>query len=135
MTATATTQCRPMQGWLDWIETRTWALSLLLVLATIALYYPVHSHPFLNYDDTSYVTDNRHVQAGVTWETVEWAFTTYYEANWHPVTWLSHALDCQLFDLHPAGHHNVNLLLHVINVLLLFWLLYQATGFAGRSFM
>jgi tetratricopeptide (TPR) repeat protein len=120
---------------LHWIETRAWALSLLLVLATVALYYPVHSHPFLNYDDTSYVTDNRHVQAGVTWETVEWAFTTYYEANWHPVTWLSHALDCQLFDLHPAGHHNVNLLLHVINVLLLFWLLYQATGFAGRSFM
>src|SRR5664280_2824112 len=126
---------RPDHGWLHWIETRTWVLSLLLVAATLALYYPVNHHPFVNYDDTVYVTNNPHVQAGLDWDTVKWAFTTYDEANWHPLTWLSHALDYQLFQLNPAGHHDINLLLHVLNVLLLFWVLQQATGFAGRSFM
>ncbi len=72
---------------------------------------------------------------GLTWKTVRWAFTTYRVGTWHPVTWLSHALDCQLFDLDPAGPHDVNLLLHVLNVVLLFWVLQQATGFTGRSFM
>jgi hypothetical protein len=105
------------------------------VVATLALYYPVSHHPFVNYDDTVYVTNNSHVQAGLDWDTVKWAFTTYDEANWHPLTWLSHALDYQLFEQNPAGHHDVNLLLHVLNVLLLFWVLQQATGFAGRSFM
>jgi protein O-mannosyl-transferase len=123
------------QGWLYWIEARTWVLGLLLVVATLALYYPVNSHPFVNYDDTLYVTENAHVQAGLQWKTVKWAFTTYDEANWHPLTWLSHALDYQLFQLNAAGHHDVNLLLHVLNVLLLFWVLLRATGLAGRSFM
>ena len=126
---------RPGPGWLDWIETRTWVLSLLLAVATLALYYPVHHHPFVNYDDSVYVTENPHVQSGLDWDTVKWAFTTYDAGNWHPLTWLSHTLDCQLFELHPAGHHDVNLLLHGLNVLLLFWVLQKATGFAGRSFM
>src|ERR1017187_5086492 len=126
---------RPGNGVLGWIETRTWVLALLLAAATLALYYPVHYHPFVNYDDSSYVTENLHVQSGLDWDTVEWAFTTYDQANWHPLTWLSHALDCQLFDLNPAGHHDVNLLFHVLNALLLFWVLKQATGFAGRSFV
>ena len=68
-------------------------------------------------------------------DTVQWAFTTFDAANWHPITWLSHALDYQLFQLNPAGHHDTNVLLHVCNVLLLFWLLWQATGYAGRSLM
>ena len=135
LTPTMTTQSRPGQGWLHWIEARRWVLSALLVVATLALYYPVHRHPFVNYDDTVYVTANSHVQSGLDWDTVTWAFTTYDEANWHPLTWLSHALDYQLFQLNPAGHHLINLLLHIVNVLLLFWVLYQATGFAGRSFM
>lgn len=126
---------RPGPGWLDWIETRTWVLSLLLAAATLALYYPVHHHPFVNYDDSVYVTANPHVQSGLDWDTVKWAFTTYDAGNWHPLTWLSHTLDCQLFELNPAGHHDVNLLLHGLNVLLLFWVLHKATGFAGRSFM
>ena len=126
---------RPGLAWLDWIETRTWVLGLLLAVATLALYYPVHHHPFVNYDDSIYVTENPHVQSGLDWDTVKWAFTTYDAGNWHPLTWLSHTLDCQLFELNPAGHHDVNLLLHVLNVLLLFWVLQQATGFAGRSFM
>ncbi len=135
LTPTMAAQSRPGQGWLDWIETRTWVLSLLLAAATLALYYPVHHHPFVNYDDSLYVYDNQHVQSPLDWDTVKWAFTTYDEANWHPLTWLSHSLDYQLFALNPAGHHDENLLLHVLNVLLLFWVLQQATGFAGRSFM
>ena len=128
-------QSRLGQGWLGWIETRTWVLSALLVVATLALYYPVHHHPFVNYDDSVYVTENPRVQSGLDWDTVKWAFTTYDAGNWHPLTWLSHTLDYELFELNPAGHHDVNLLLHVLNVLLLFWVLKQATGFAGRSFM
>jgi protein O-mannosyl-transferase len=108
-------------------------LGLLLVLATLALYNPVSRHPFVNYDDDRYVTDNAQVRAGLHWRTVRWAFTSYDEANWHPLTWLSHALDCQLFGLNPAGHHYVNLLLHAANVMLLFWILWRATGCSGRS--
>ena len=104
-----------------------WILSLLLIVATVAVYYPVKDHPFANYDDDAYVTSNPHVQAGVTWETVKWSFTTYEFANWHPLTWLSHALDCQLFGMDPGPHHESNLLLHLLNVLLLFWALAQAT--------
>ncbi len=105
------------------------------MVATVVLYYPAIQHPFVNYDDDGYVTNNLHVQAGLAWDTVAWAFTTYDQANWHPVTWLSHALDCQLFQLDPAGHHGTNVVLHVLNALLLFWVLVQATGFTGRSFM
>jgi Flp pilus assembly protein TadD len=114
---------------------RNLVLGLLLVLATLALYNPVIHHPFVNFDDDRYVTDNTHVRMGLHWDTVRWAFTTYDEANWHPLTWLSHAMDCQIFGLNPAGHHYVNILLHVVNVVLVFWLLWRATEFAGRSFM
>ncbi len=81
------------------------------------------------------MTDNPHVKAGLTPETLAWAFTTYDAANWHPLTWLSHALDYQLFQQDPAGHHDTNLLLHGLNVALLFWVLWQATGYPGRSLM
>ena len=108
---------------------------LLLALATAAVYFPAISHPFCNYDDSVYVIANPHVQSGLTWEMVKWAFSSFDAANWHPVTWLSHALDCQLFYLDPAGHHGVNVALHVINALLLFWVLSVATGFVGRSAM
>ena len=104
-------------------------------MATVALYFRVNGYPFVNYDDTLYVTQNAKVQAGLTSDTVRWAFTTYHVGTWHPVTWLSHALDCQLFDVDPAGPHDVNLLLHVLNVLLVFWVLQRATGYLGRSFM
>lgn len=110
-------------------------LGLLLVVATLALYNPVSHHPFVNYDDDRYVGDNIHVKAGLHWATVQWAFTTYDEANWHPLTWLSHALDCQLYGLNPAGHHYTNVLLHALNVLLLFVVLRRATGSIWRSCM
>ena len=111
------------------------AFSLILVVVTTALYLRVNGFPFVNYDDTLYVTQNTVVQDGVTWNTIRWSFTTYRVGTWHPLTWLSHALDCQLFDLDPAGPHDVNALLHVLNVVLLFWVLQRATGFSGRSFM
>ncbi|MGB9253286.1 MAG: tetratricopeptide repeat protein [Candidatus Korobacteraceae bacterium] len=111
------------------------AFSLILVVITTALYLRVNGFPFVNYDDTIYVTQNTVVQDGVTWNTVRWSFTTYRVGTWHPLTWLSHALDCQLFDLDPAGPHDVNVLLHVLNVVLLFWVLQRATGLSGRSFM
>jgi hypothetical protein len=111
------------------------AFSLILVVITSALYLRVNGFPFVNYDDTIYVTQNPVVQDGVTWNTVRWSFTTYRVGTWHPLTWLSHALDCQLFDLDPAGPHDVNALLHVLNVVLLFWVLQKATGFSGRSFV
>jgi len=111
------------------------AFSLILVLITSALYLRVNGLPFVNYDDPLYVTQNVVVQDGVTWNTLRWSFTTYRVGTWHPLTWMSHALDCQLFDLDPAGPHDVNALLHVLNVVLLFWVLQRATGFSGRSFM
>jgi protein O-mannosyl-transferase len=116
-------------------EKRNLVLGLLLVVATLAIYNPVARHPFVNYDDDRYVTDNLHVRAGLRGATVRWAVTTLDEANWHPLTWLSHALDCQLFGLNPAGHHYVNVLLHAMNALLLFWVLWRATGATGRSWM
>jgi hypothetical protein len=115
--------------------TRPWLISALLVLLTAAVYSPVRSLPFINYDDPGYVVQNSHVQSGLTWNTFVWSLTATEQTNWHPLTWLSHALDCQLFGLNPAGHHLTNLLFHVINVVLLFWLLQKATGATGPSFL
>ena len=106
---------------------------LLLVLATLALYSSVTRAPFLNYDDAAHVTDNLHVRSGLTWNTVVWALQTSETSDWHPITWLSHALDCQLFGLNPAGPHTINVLLHAANAVLLFLILESATGFAWRS--
>jgi tetratricopeptide (TPR) repeat protein len=116
-------------------DKRSLILSLLLLAATLALYNQVSRHPFVNYDDDRYVTSNYHVRAGLTWQTVRWAFTSEDQANWHPLTWISHALDWELFGLNPAGHHYVNLLLHAANALLLFLLLQWTTGFTWRSWM
>lgn len=115
-------------------DMRTVILSLLLVAFTLALYNPVNHFPFINYDDNRYVSDNPRVQAGLTWSTVKWAFTTFYYANWHPLTWMSHALDCQLFHMNPAGHHFTSVLLHAVNVVLLFLLLLWSTRRTGPSF-
>jgi tetratricopeptide (TPR) repeat protein len=94
----------------------------------------VLGHPFIfNYDDDAYVLDNSHVRAGLTWATVAWAVTSTEYSNWHPLTWLSHALDCQLHGLNPTGHHLTSVLIHVVNAVLLFLLLKHATGATGRS--
>ncbi len=129
------TPFQPDKGLSDSANRRTFLLGFLLVVATVAAYYPVKQLPFISVDDRGYVTENINIRYGLSSYTVQWAFTTFREANWHPVTWLSHALDCQLFFLNSARHHESNLLLHVLNVVLLFWILLQATGFAGRSAM
>lgn len=111
------------------------AISAALLIATMALYYPVIHHPFANMDDMGYVYENLHVQEGLTWPTIKWSMVTFDDNNWHPVTWLSHSLDCQLFGIDPAGHHIMNALWHSVDVVVLFWVLLLATGYVGRSFM
>ncbi|MGA8492430.1 MAG: tetratricopeptide repeat protein [Terriglobales bacterium] len=114
---------------------RNFAICLLLAVVTLSIYSPAVGHPFIfNYDDDNYVTNNPHVQAGMTWQTVRWALTST-DTNWHPVTWFSHALDCTLFDLNPHGHHLTNVVFHTLNVVLLFLLLAHATRAPGRSFL
>ena len=114
---------------------RTFIISLALVLFTVLAYLPVRNNRFINFDDNQYITENSHVKEGLTWDTLKWAFTTDYAANWHPLTWLSHELDCQLFGLNPAGHHLLNVLLHALNALLLFLILQSLTGLTWRSMM
>jgi protein O-mannosyl-transferase len=114
---------------------RKLTLSLLLVLATLALYNAVARAPFLNLDDDIYITQNPEVRSGLNRHSIAWAFTTTTATNWHPLTWLSHELDCQLFGLNPAGPHLVNLLLHSANAVLIFLLLAAATGMIWRSLM
>jgi hypothetical protein len=114
---------------------RTVILSLLLAIATIAIYAPVNSHPFSNIDDPKYVVDNPHIKDGLTLSTAVWALTHGYAANWHPLTWMSHAIDIQLFGFDPAGHHDENVVLHAIDALLLFLVLKRATGYTWRSLM
>lgn len=112
---------------------RRWAVALVLAAATLALYAPVRGHGFVDYDDDEYVFRNPHVQAGLSADGVAWAFTSLEAANWHPLTWLSHMLDCELFGLRPAGHHLMNLVLHSANVVLLFLVLAFLTGALWRS--
>ena len=110
-------------------------LCLLLVVATLAFYNPIVHNQFIDFDDSSYILKNPEVQRGLTWDTVKWSFTTFRDGNWHPLTWLSHALDYQLFRLNPIGHHYTNLLLHAANAVLLFLLLRRATGSGWPSFL
>jgi len=109
--------------------------AVLLAVLTVVAYYPVHNDPFVNFDDDIYVTSNPHVSHGLSWGAAKWSFTTYHASNWHPLTWLAHELDVQIFGLNPAGHHDVNVFLHLIDVLLLFWVLQSATGYIRRSFV
>jgi tetratricopeptide (TPR) repeat protein len=108
-------------------------LGLLLFLSTLALYYPALQNGFVNYDDPAYVTSNVHVQQGLTARNLAWAFTSTADANWHPLTRISHMLDAQLFGLAPTGHHAQSVLWHALNVVLLFLLLAKTTGYLGRS--
>ena len=111
------------------------ALSLALLVATVLVYLPVIHHPFANIDDNGYVSENLHVQSGVTLETLSWAMVTFDDNNWHPLTWISHAIDCQMFGIDPAGHHAMNLAFHAVDAVLLLWVLLLATRSLGPSFM
>ena len=129
------TQSLPHPNVLASSKRQAWILALVLAVTTLAVYYPASHYPFVNYDDDAYVTQNAHVQSGLSWDTVRWAFTTYEFVNWHPLTWISHALDYQMFQLDSGGHHDTSVVLHVLNALLLFWVLLRATGAAGPSFV
>jgi len=111
-----------------------WLIAALLALATIALYWPATRCDFINFDDSIYVTENPHVQGGFSWEGVKWAFCdTEQVVNWHPMTMMSHMLDCQLFGLKPWGHHLTSVLLHAVNAVLVFVWLRRLTGVLWRS--
>jgi protein O-mannosyl-transferase len=112
----------------DSTRLQTLLVCLCLALVTAAAYWPVVRLGFINYDDPDYVSGNPRVQSGLTAESIRWAFTSMYASNWHPLTWLSHMLDCQLYHLKPAGHHITSLLFHITNTLLLFGLLKRLTG-------
>ncbi len=103
-------------------------ICVMLGVLTLAAFFPVLGNGFVNYDDTAYVTENPQVLAGITPAGISWAFSEAHFANWHPVTWLSHMLDVQLFALNAGGHHLTSLLLHLANTLLLFFLLRRMTA-------
>ena len=108
-------------------------INLFLVIVTFLVYSQVLDHGFLNFDDTRYVTENPHITKGLTREGVVWAFTESYASNWHPMTWLSHMLDFDVYGPDPSGHHLTNLLFHIANTLLLFGALLKMTGALWRS--
>ncbi|UCG49097.1 MAG: glycosyltransferase family 39 protein [Phycisphaerales bacterium] len=100
----------------------------VLALVTFAVYYQVRNHAFIDFDDDLYVTANTHVQSGLTWRGVRWAFTTNHAWNWHPLVWLSHMLDCELFGTDAGWHHLANVVYHIANTVLLFLLFRRMTG-------
>jgi protein O-mannosyl-transferase len=109
-------------------------LAVLLALGTAAVYAPAMRNGFVNLDDPDYVTRNPHVLAGLTWADVRWALgSSYPSSNWHPLTWISHMADVQMYGRNPAGHHLTSVQLHILGVVLLFLLIESATGRALRS--
>jgi tetratricopeptide (TPR) repeat protein len=107
-------------------------IALALTLLTLAVFWQVRNHEFVNYDDNDYITDNYMVKRGLTWGGVWWAFSRSHANNWHPLTWLSHMLDWQLFGWNAGGHHLMQVALHLANTVLLFFLLQRMTGGVWR---
>jgi len=108
-------------------------ICLFLVIATLAVYWQVNYHEFINFDDSSYILQNQHVQKGLTSESISWAFSFTDIAYWHPLTWLSHMLDCQIYGLIPGMHHRTSLIFHIVNSILLFFVLQKMTGALWKS--
>lgn len=111
---------------------------VILIYAVLAgltcfAFYGIWNNAFIDFDDNTYVFLNPNVTQGLNWQTVQWAFEQTYACNWHPLTWLSHALDCELFGLNPAGHHLTSLIIHIVNVLLVFYAISLFTGAIWRS--
>src|SRR5208337_310596 len=106
---------------------------LFLTAATLIAFWQVNYCDFINYDDPTYITENIHIRHGITTEAIRWAFTTGYAGNWHPVTWISHMLDVELFGLKPRWHHRTNLLFHIANTLLLFFVFNRMTKATWQS--
>jgi len=110
------------------------AVSALLIAVTAALYWPVLGYPYIPaWDDGQYVLENPYVRQGLSWKGAAWAFTSFHAGNWHPLTFLSHMLDVQLFGLDASGPHGVNVLLHAANAVLLLLVLHRMTGSLGKS--
>ena len=109
------------------------AFVVLLLGAVAILYGPTLHHEFVSYDDGSYLTENPHVAGGLSLANARWAFTHFHSSNWHPLTWLSHQLDVELFGLRAGPHHLVNAGLHALNALLCFLFLTRATGALAAS--
>ena len=109
------------------------SICIFLMVATFCIYSQVQDHEFINFDDDLYITDNLNVKAGLTSESVKWAFTTSHPPYWHPVTWLSHMLDYQLYGSHAKGYLLTNLFFHIANSLLLFLVLFRMTGAIWQS--
>src|ERR1051325_2680798 len=108
---------------------------LILAAGTLIAYWPVLHFEFINMDDPMYVTENPHVQPGLTPAGLKWAFHATTGANWHPLTWISHMVDCQLYGPRAGGHHLTSVLLHLANSCLLFALLSRMTGKRAPSFV
>ena len=106
---------------------------IFLTVATFIAFWQVSHCDFINYDDDSYVTGNSQIQNGITIAGIRWAFTSIHEANWHPITWISHMMDVQLFGLKPGWHHLTNLLFHIVNTLLLFLVFHRMTKALWQS--
>jgi Flp pilus assembly protein TadD len=105
--------------------------ALLVALVAVWVFFPVLGFGFVNYDDPAYVLDNPHVLRGLTAEDATWAFGATHASNWHPLTWLSHMADVELFGLAPGGHHGTSPVLHVVSSALLLLLVFAWTGSAG----
>ena len=120
------------------VANKTWqiaAVCVVLAVVTLVAFWGVRSNDFVTYDDHDYVLENRQVQQGLTAQSIDWAFTTFHVSNWHPLTWISHMVDWNLYGKDPSGHHMTNVYLHTANTILLFLLLLFMTGFLGRSAM
>ena len=109
------------------------SVCIILAVVTIFVFRDVRTNDFVSMDDFSYVLENQQVHQGLTAQSIAWAFTTFYNSNWHPLTWISHMLDWRLYGNNPAGHHITNLCLHAANAIILFLLLLYITGYMGRS--
>ena len=118
---------RPLEQTRVTLAIKTHWIAAGLFLCTLLLYLPSLRNDFINFDDPGYITDNPHVLTGLTAGNSIWAFTTFWQCNWHPLTWLSHQFDCQLFAGRPAGPHFVSALFHAANAMLLFFFLLGAT--------
>jgi len=103
-------------------------ICLCIALMTFAVYGQVRNHAFIDFDDYEYITENPHVRSGLSMDNVVWAFSSYHSNNWHPLTWISHMVDVQIFGLNPAGHHLINVFFHIVNTILLLLLLRRLTG-------
>jgi Flp pilus assembly protein TadD len=124
------------------LHTKGWSLhqhglvlliSLFLIVVNLVVFGQVRNHEFINLDDTIYVTENQQVKSGLTLRGLEWAFTKVHAGHWHPITWLSHMLDCQLFGLKSGRHHLTNMFFHIASTLLLFLVFKRMTGALWRS--